>query len=56
MPTYEFECLKCRHQFTEILSVSEYEKEAKKGFRCPKCQSRRVEQRLAVQVQTSKKS
>ncbi|GAB4239367.1 MAG: hypothetical protein Kow00109_14190 [Acidobacteriota bacterium] len=56
MPTYEFRCLKCDHVFTELLTVAEYEKQAKKGFRCPKCQSRKVEQHLAVQVQTSKKS
>ena len=56
MPSYQFRCRKCGHEFTEILSISEYEKRSQKGLRCPKCQSRRLEQVLGVQVQTSKKS
>ncbi|MFQ5738584.1 MAG: FmdB family zinc ribbon protein [Acidobacteriota bacterium] len=57
MPFYEFECLKCGHSFQETLSVSEYEKREKRGFRCPKCHTRRVEQLVSnVMVETSKKS
>ena len=56
MPIYEFECLKCEHNFTLVLSFSEYEKKDKAGFRCPKCRSQRVEQLVSVQVRTSKKS
>lgn len=56
MPAYEFDCQKCGRTFTEHLTIGEYEKALQKGFRCPKCQSKRVEQRLGAQVQTSKKS
>ena len=57
MPFYEFECLKCGETFQETLSVSEYEKKTQKGIRCPKCQSRKVEQLItSVSVETSRKS
>ena len=56
MPIYEFDCLKCKNTFTLMLSLSEYEEEAKAGVRCPKCQSKKVEQLVSAQVQTSKKS
>ncbi len=56
MPIYEFECLKCKNIFTLMLSFSEYEKEAEAGVRCPKCQSKKVEQLVSAQVQTPKKS
>ncbi len=56
MPIYEFDCLKCKNTFTLMLSFSEYEKKAKAGFRCPKCQSKKVEQLVSAQVQTPKKS
>ena len=55
MPTYEFLCEKCNKPFTEILSISEYEK--KKKMRCPNCKSTRVKQQItSFQVVTSKKS
>ena len=56
MPIYEFDCLKCKNTFTLMLSFSEYERKAKAGFRCPKCQSKKVEQLVSAQVQTPKKS
>lgn len=57
MPVYDFHCLKCGHGFSETLFVSEYEKQGRRGFRCPKCHSRRVEQSVAsVTVETPKKS
>jgi len=56
MPIYEFDCLKCKNTFTLMLSLSEYEEKAKAGVRCPKCQSKKVEQFVSAQVQTSKKS
>jgi putative FmdB family regulatory protein len=56
MPIYEFDCLKCKNTFTLMLSLSEYEEKAKAGVRCPKCQSKKVEQLVSAQVQTSKKS
>ena len=56
MPEYEFFCEKCNKSFTEIMSISEFEK--KKGrVRCPKCKSKRVRQIISgVRVITSKKS
>ncbi len=56
MPIYEFDCLKCKNTFTLMLSLSEYEEKAKAGVRCPTCQSKKVEQLVSAQVQTSKKS
>ena len=57
MPRYNFLCQKCGNRFTEIVPVSEYEKRSRKGFRCPQCMSRRVEQDLGgFAVQTSRKS
>ncbi len=56
MPIYEFDCLKCKNTFTLMLSFSEYEKKVKAGVRCPKCQSKKVEQLVSAQVQTPKKS
>ncbi len=56
MPIYEFDCLKCNNTFTLMLSFSEYEEKAKAGVRCPKCQSKKVEQLVSAQVQTPKKS
>ena len=43
MPTYSYECRKCRHTFQKILSFKEHEEEKKK---CPKCGSGNVVQLL----------
>ena len=57
MPEYSFECLKCGHKFDQTLSVTEYEKKEAKGFTCPKCRSKNVEQLvLGCMIQTKKKS
>jgi len=48
VPIYEFDCLKCKNTFTLMLSLSEYEKKAKAGVRCPKCQSKKVEQLVSA--------
>ncbi len=54
MPTYEYECLKCKKIFSVVLSVSEHEKEKPK---CPKCGSKQVEQLVETFFAiTSKKS
>ncbi|MEW6665260.1 MAG: zinc ribbon domain-containing protein [Thermodesulfobacteriota bacterium] len=54
MPTYEFQCEKCKKPFSLILSISEHEK---KGFRCPKCGDTDVKQLVTgFQTKTSKKS
>jgi putative FmdB family regulatory protein len=57
MPTYSFECRKCGHRFDLALSIGEYEKKEARGFSCPKCRCKDVEQLVVgCTVQTSKKS
>lgn len=57
MPTYEFYCEKCNKTFTQIWSLSEYDKRIKEKNKCPSCGSTRVVKTLSVvQVKTSKKS
>ena len=54
MPTYSFECKRCKKRFTEILSFSEYEEGKRK---CPKCGSKDVVQVLETfYAKTSRKS
>ncbi len=54
MPQYEFTCLACNKNFSLILAVTEYEKGA---LKCPKCGSKKLEQRWAAFFAvTSKKS
>lgn len=54
MPTYSYECRRCRKKFVEILSFDEYEKG---GRKCPKCGSRDVVQVLEpFFAKTSRKS
>jgi putative FmdB family regulatory protein len=54
MPVYEYQCQGCRHQFTVVLSITEHDK---LKVECPKCKSKRVEQRLsAFYAKTAKKS
>ena len=54
MPHYEFFCRDCKKLFTKILSLADYEKGR---VMCPKCGSKKVEQRWsAFTVITSKKS
>jgi putative FmdB family regulatory protein len=57
MPTYEFLCQKCAKPFERICSLEEYDRQAKKRTKCPKCGSTSVVRQIsAVQVKTSKKS
>jgi len=57
MPTYEFHCEKCNKTFTQIWSLSEYDKRIKEKNKCPFCGSTRVVKTLSVvQVKPSKKS
>lgn len=58
MPMYEFLCRACGKEFTEVLSLTEYETECDQhGVACPKCGSREVEQLVvACSVVTSRKS
>ena len=54
MPTYEYRCDSCGHQFTVIESIGEH---GKNPPRCPKCQGDKVEQAFSsVYVKTSRKS
>lgn len=54
MPIYEFTCRTCGEEFTEVLSLADYEKHQ---VECPKCGSREVEQVVApFSVVTSHKS
>lgn len=54
MPTYEFRCEDCGHEFVTVLTLKEHD-EGKP--RCPKCKSVKVEQAVtAVFVKTSRKS
>jgi putative FmdB family regulatory protein len=54
MPSYEFVCKDCKKTFTLIMTLAEYEKGR---FVCPKCKSKKVEQKMAAFFAvTSKKS
>jgi len=39
MPTYEFKCENCGHQFSEFTSVKERD-----NVKCPKCGSKNIKQ------------
>ena len=55
MPTYEFECEKCKKPFTVGQTLREYDQHEKP--KCPRCGSRVVRQRVtSVHVQTGKKA
>jgi putative FmdB family regulatory protein len=54
MPTYEYLCKECNKKFTLIMTISEYEKTR---VACPKCKSKKVEQKpAAFFAVTAKKS
>lgn len=54
MPTYEYACEKCKHEFSLVQSFSEREK-AK--VVCPKCKSEKVKQLISIfTAKTSRKS
>ena len=54
MPTYDFQCDKCGKKFSQIMTISEYEK-AK--LVCPHCKSKKISQRITgFTAITSKKS
>jgi putative FmdB family regulatory protein len=54
MPSYEFLCKNCSKTFTVVLSLQEYEKG---HVACPKCGSKKVEQKpAAFFAVTAKKS
>lgn len=54
MPTYDYECRKCRAQFSLVMSMEDH---GKKKVRCPKCKSEDVKHLMeSVFVTTSRKS
>lgn len=54
MPTYDYVCQKCGHEFQRIQKITEH---GSKKVRCPECRSTRVEQVFGnVFVKTRKKS
>jgi len=54
MPTYDYLCSQCGHEFTRIMSLSEYE--AGK-VTCPQCNSPEVKQQMTPFIsKTSRKS
>ncbi len=54
MPAYEYLCKDCKKTFTLIMSLAEYDK-ARPA--CPKCKSKKVEQKpAAFFAVTAKKS
>jgi putative FmdB family regulatory protein len=54
MPVYQFACKECRKTFEVARTLREHEKGK---FTCPKCGSKKVEQRVAAFFAvTSKKS
>ena len=54
MPSYEYLCKECKKNFTVIMTVTEYDKH---HVTCPKCKSKKVEQKIAAFFAvTSKKS
>ncbi len=54
MPTYDFKCLSCGHDFSLTLTVKERESGK---IKCPSCNSTKIEQVItSFFVKTSKKS
>lgn len=54
MPCYEYICKDCKKTFTLIITLEEYEKGR---IACPKCKSKKVEQKpAAFFAVTTKKS
>lgn len=39
MPSYDFQCQKCGHKFTEMISIKDRDK-----VTCPECKSARIKQ------------
>jgi len=54
MPTYEYECKKCGHEFVLAMAMDEHQK---KKVRCPKCKSESVKHLISsISVTTPRKS
>jgi putative FmdB family regulatory protein len=54
MPTYEYRCSACGHEFVEVHTIGEH---GGAKVSCPKCKSKKVERRYSsFFAKTSKKS
>ncbi len=54
MPTYEYRCEGCNHEFSVVMSMSEHDRG---GVVCPQCKGGAVVQRYsAFTAKTSRKS
>lgn len=54
MPTYEYRCKNCGHEFAEVLRISEHDRYKP---RCPKCKSEKIQQLVSsFFAKTSNKS
>jgi putative FmdB family regulatory protein len=45
MPIYSYTCKECKKSFTQQMTLTEYEKGR---VACPKCNSKKVEQKVAA--------
>jgi len=45
MPTYTYVCKNCNKTFTQMMTLSDHDKNK---MTCPKCNSKRVEQKYAA--------
>ena len=53
MPTYDYQCRKCRKRFSQAMTIAEHEKARVK---CPKCGSTAAQQLFSsILVKTGKK-
>ena len=54
MPTYDYQCEKCDHKFSAVLSLTEHEEG---GVECPQCKEKEVKQLMTLfTAKTSRKS
>jgi putative FmdB family regulatory protein len=45
MPSYAYVCKECNKSFTQMMTLSEHDKNK---IKCPKCNSKKVEQKFAA--------
>lgn len=45
MPTYDFVCGKCRHEWSAVMTLGEHERKPRPA--CPKCGSKQVHQKVS---------
>lgn len=53
MPTYDYVCQKCNHEWSQISTLYEHEKRPKPA--CPKCGSKQVRQKISAFVAVTPK-